>query len=284
MPDATTQSPATRSGAKAPAIPKLIMPVAPRPTALRKAAVNSKACLQRTDTPGPRAILASSARQVTATTPPRLDIDPPRLLGFRPHTFLAAAVHPTWTGQSLVAGVYIQFILRMTRQNCLSGNRNGRMTRINRCRVRGIGDRMSLKIEQIFAEAEANRYALHANHLNEQMVRVLKTIGFDVAYQTGQGQYLYDRRGQQYLDLLSGWGVFALGRNHPVVRDTLKKVLDSNFPNLVQMDVSALAGVLAERLLRHVPHLDKVFFANSGAESVEASLKFARVATSRGGI
>ncbi len=143
---------------------------------------------------------------------------------------------------------------------------------------------MSLKIEQIFAEAEANRYALHANHLNEQMVRVLKTIGFDVAYQRGQGQYLYDRRGQQYLDLLSGWGVFALGRNHPVVRDTLKKVLDSDFPNLVQMDVSALAGVLAERLLRRVPHLDKVFFANSGTESVEASLKFARAATGRDGI
>ncbi len=143
---------------------------------------------------------------------------------------------------------------------------------------------MSLKIEQIFAEAEADRYALHANHLNEQMVRVLKTIGFDVAYQTGQGQYLYDRRGQQYLDLLSGWGVFALGRNHPVVRDTLKKVLDSNFPNLVQMDVSALAGVLAERLLRRVPHLDKVFFANSGTESVEASLKFARAAIGRDGI
>jgi ornithine--oxo-acid transaminase len=143
---------------------------------------------------------------------------------------------------------------------------------------------MSLKIEQIFAEAEADRYALHTNHLNEQMVRVLKTIGFDVAYQRGQGQYLYDRRGQQYLDLLSGWGVFALGRNHPVVRDTLKKVLDSDFPNLVQMDVSALAGVLAERLLRHVPHLDKVFFANSGTESVEASLKFARAATGRDGI
>jgi ornithine--oxo-acid transaminase len=143
---------------------------------------------------------------------------------------------------------------------------------------------MSLKIEQIFAEAEANRYALHANHLNEQMVRVLKTIGFDVAYQRGQGQYLYDRRGQKYLDLLSGWGVFALGRNHPVVRDTLKRVLDSDFPNLVQMDVSALAGVLAERLLRYVPHLDKVFFANSGTEAVEASLKFARAATGRDGL
>jgi ornithine--oxo-acid transaminase len=143
---------------------------------------------------------------------------------------------------------------------------------------------MSLDIEGLFAEAEADRYTLHTRHLNEQMVRVLKTIGFDRAYQRGKGQYLYDREGQQYLDLLSGWGVFALGRNHPVVGDTLKKVLDSDFPNLVQMDVSALAGILAERLLRYVPHLEKVFFTNSGTESVETSLKFARAATGRDGI
>ena len=143
---------------------------------------------------------------------------------------------------------------------------------------------MSLDIESLFAEREGERYALHTRYLNEQMVRVLKTIGFDQAYRRGKGQYLYDRNGQQYLDLLSGWGVFALGRNHPVVRDTLKRVLDSDFPNLVQMDVSALAGILAERLLRYVPYLDKVFFANSGTESVEAALKFARAATGRDGI
>ncbi|MGA7388669.1 MAG: aspartate aminotransferase family protein [Pseudolabrys sp.] len=143
---------------------------------------------------------------------------------------------------------------------------------------------MSLEIERLFAEVEADRYVLHTRHLNEQMVRVLKTIGFDRAYQRGKGQYLYDRDGQQYLDLLGGWGACALGRNHPVVCNTLKKVLDSDFPNLVQMDVSALAGVLAERLLRYVPHLEKVFFANSGTESVETSLKFARAATGRDGI
>jgi ornithine--oxo-acid transaminase len=143
---------------------------------------------------------------------------------------------------------------------------------------------MSLEITDLFAQREAERYALHARYLNEQMVRVLKTIGFDRGYQRGAGQYLFDREGQQYLDLLSGWGVFAIGRNHPAVRDTLKKVLDADFPNLVQMDVSALAGVLAERLLRYTPYLDKVFFTNSGTETVEAALKFARAATARAGI
>ena len=143
---------------------------------------------------------------------------------------------------------------------------------------------MSVDIEQLFFDRNTERYALHARYLNEQMVRVLRTIGFDRAYRRGAGQYLYDQAGDKYLDLLSGFGVFALGRNHPVIRDTLKQVLDAELPNLVQMDVSALAGILAERLLRYVPHLDKVFFANSGAESVEAALKFAHAATGRDGI
>ena len=139
-------------------------------------------------------------------------------------------------------------------------------------------------IATLFTEREAERYGLHTRHLNEQMVRVLKTIGYDVGFRSGRGQYLYDRNGDRYLDLLSGFGVFAIGRNHPVLRDTLKSVLDSDLPNLVQMDVSALAGMLAERLLRRVPYLDKVFFTNSGTETVEAALKFARSATGRPGI
>src|SRR5512139_3671705 len=102
---------------------------------------------------------------------------------------------------------------------------------------------MGLELEHLLAEREAERYALHSRYLNEQLVRVLKTIGFDRAYLRGKGQYLYDRDGLKYLDLLSGFGMFALGRNHPAIRETLKKVLDSDLPNLVQMDVSALAGI-----------------------------------------
>jgi ornithine--oxo-acid transaminase len=143
---------------------------------------------------------------------------------------------------------------------------------------------MGLDILSLFAEREAERYALHTRHLNEQMVRVLKTIGYDVGFRSARGQYLYDREGTKYLDLLSGWGVFAIGRNHPAVRDVLKRVLDADMPNLVQMDVSALAGVLAERLLARVPYCEKVFFANSGTEAVEAAIKFARAATGRAGL
>ncbi|MDA9477925.1 aminotransferase [Bradyrhizobium sp. CCBAU 65884] len=139
-------------------------------------------------------------------------------------------------------------------------------------------------MSELFADRQAQRSALHNRYLNEQFVRVLKTIGYDVGFQKGQGQYLYDRDGARYLDLLSGFGVFAIGRNHPVMRDALKSVLDADLPNLVQFDVSVLAGVLAERLLKYVPYLDKAFFANSGAECVEAAIKFARGATGRPGI
>ena len=139
-------------------------------------------------------------------------------------------------------------------------------------------------MQALFAAREAERFAMHTEHLNEQMVRVLRTIGYDVGFCRGSGQYLYDRAGARYLDLLSGFGVFALGRNHPTVRAALRSVIDGELPNMVQMDVSTLAGVLAERLLRQVPYLEKAFFANSGAEAVEAGMKFARAATRRPGI
>ncbi len=143
---------------------------------------------------------------------------------------------------------------------------------------------MSINIQSLFGENEADRYALHTHHMNEQMVRVLKTIGYDVGFVRGQGQYLWDREGAKYLDLLSGWEVFAIGRNHPKVHAALRQVLDSDMPNLVQMDLSPLAGVLAERLLQRVPHLEKAFFANSGTECVEAAIKFVRAATGRAGL
>ena len=139
-------------------------------------------------------------------------------------------------------------------------------------------------IVALFSEREPERYALHARHMNEMMVRVLRTIGFDIRFRRGTGQYLFDSEGRRYLDLLSGWGVFGIGRNHPKLREALTGVLAADLPNLVQMDVPPLAGILAERLLHYTPFLEKVFFTNSGAEAVESSIKFARKATGRPGL
>ena len=136
----------------------------------------------------------------------------------------------------------------------------------------------------LLALAEARRsekFGLFDQHLNSQLVRVLKTIGYDVDYVGGEGPHLIDADGNRYLDLLSGFGVFALGRNHPTVIRALRQVLDARFAGLVQLDVSLLAGLLAERLVQRMPWTGKVFFCNSGTEAVEAAIKFARMATRR---
>ena len=139
-----------------------------------------------------------------------------------------------------------------------------------------------MKILESIAERLPEKYELHERYLNGQLVRLLKTIGFDVAYTEARGQYLFDGQGNRYLDLLSGWGVFALGRNHPKLISVLSEVLHGGLPHLVQMDVTILAGLLAERLVAKMPPgLEKIFFCNSGTEAVEAALKFARYATKR---
>ncbi|MFZ1414878.1 MAG: aspartate aminotransferase family protein [Defluviicoccus sp.] len=140
---------------------------------------------------------------------------------------------------------------------------------------------MTLDLNSLIAARADEKFDLFEKHLNSQLVRVLKTIGFDRTYARAEGAYLIDRDGTRYLDLLSGWGVFTLGRNHPQVIAALKQVLDGGLAGLVQMDVSLLAGLLAERLISQVPWLEKAFFCNSGAEAIEAAIKFARAATGR---
>ena len=114
------------------------------------------------------------------------------------------------------------------------------------------------------------------------MVRVLRTIGYDRNYKKAIGQYLYDENDDEYLDCLSGFGVFAIGRNHPTVISALQETLTLELPNLVQMDVSLLSGLLAKEILNTTPdNLEKMFFCNSGTEAVEAAIKFARYTTKR---
>jgi len=141
---------------------------------------------------------------------------------------------------------------------------------------------MSTYIAGLLRDRAGQNFSLHEEHLNTQMVRVLKAIGYDRVYTRGQGPYLYDNQGHEYLDLLSGFGVYALGRNHPTVIQALQDVLTSELPDMVQMDVSLLSGLLGEALLQRCPErLTKMFFCNSGTEAVEAAIKFARYTTKR---
>ncbi len=139
-----------------------------------------------------------------------------------------------------------------------------------------------MDIIKLIQQRQDENFNLHKDYLNHQMVDVLQTIGFDRKYRRAEGPYLFDHDGDRYLDLLSGYGVFALGRNHPKVVKVLRDVMEAEIPNLVQLDVSILSGLLAERLQAITPAgLDRIFFANSGTETVEAAIKFSRCATGR---
>jgi ornithine--oxo-acid transaminase len=141
---------------------------------------------------------------------------------------------------------------------------------------------MSLSITELLQSRSNEKFALHEQHLNNQMVRVLNTIGYNRNYKKAIGQYLYDDNNKEYLDCLSGFGVFAVGRNHPTVISALQETLTLELPNLVQMDVSLLSGIFAEKILQTTPdNLERMFFCNSGTEAVEAAIKFARYTTKR---
>ncbi|MGK5627580.1 aspartate aminotransferase family protein [Streptomyces sp. URMC 123] len=142
-------------------------------------------------------------------------------------------------------------------------------------------DRKGFDLNGLLAERAAERYDLHARHLNHQLPRMLHTIGFDKVYERAEGAYFWDDEGNDYLDMLAGFGVMGVGRHHPVVRRALHDALDASLADLTRFDCQPLPGLLAEKLLGHAPHLDRVFFGNSGTEAVETALKFARYATGR---
>jgi ornithine--oxo-acid transaminase len=142
-----------------------------------------------------------------------------------------------------------------------------------------------LNLRTLLKAQEGRNYELHAAHVNPAAVRTLKTIGFDRCYVRAEGPYLWDLQGTKYLDMLSGYGVFGLGRNHPEIIRALREFLGSNYPSLVKLDAPLLGGLLAQELKKRMPMpLDMVFFTNSGAEGIETALKYARCATGRPGI
>ncbi len=138
---------------------------------------------------------------------------------------------------------------------------------------------MTFDLRSLLDAHAADGAELHSRYLNPQLPRTLRTIGFDRNYVRGEGAYLYDAEGNAYADFLSGFGVFAAGRSHPVIKKALADALDLDFAAWTQFDCPPIQGLLAERLLAKAPGLERVFFCNSGTEAVESALKFARHAT-----
>jgi acetylornithine/succinyldiaminopimelate/putrescine aminotransferase len=121
-----------------------------------------------------------------------------------------------------------------------------------------------------------------ARTINPQFVRVLRTIDFDRTWERADGAYLFDADGTRFLDMLGGFGMYNVGRNNPRIRAALVDALELETPGSVQLGVTALPGLLAERLLALTPpRLERVLFTSSGTEAVEAALKLGRAATGR---
>ncbi len=137
-------------------------------------------------------------------------------------------------------------------------------------------------VSEILATRAGEEMALNDRHLNPKLGRIVRTLGFDRRWARGEGAHLIDGDGRRYLDLLSGYGVFAIGRNHPEAIAAVRDTLAAQTANLPQLGVTLLSGVLAEQLLARAPgSVAAMVPANSGTESVEAAIKIARAATGR---
>ena len=137
-------------------------------------------------------------------------------------------------------------------------------------------------IGEILASRTGEEMALNDRHLNPQMGRILRTLGFDKVWRGGEGAHLIDADGERYLDLFGGYGVFAIGRNHPAAIAAIEEVMAARTGNLPQLGVTLLSGVLAEQLLERAPgSVAAMVPANTGTEAVEAAIKIARAATGR---
>ena len=104
-----------------------------------------------------------------------------------------------------------------------------------------------------------------------------------------EGMTVHGADGRTYLDCLSGAGSLALGHNHPVVVEAIRRVLDEGAP-LHVLDLATpikdeFTGTLLELLPDELARDAKVHFCGpSGADAVEAAIKLARTATGRGGL
>lgn len=97
---------------------------------------------------------------------------------------------------------------------------------------------------------------------------------FPVVFESGQGVYLKDTDGKEYLDFAAGIAVMGLGYHYPGFDETLKGQIDKLI-HTSNLFYNVPLGEAAERLIR-VSGMSKVFFTNSGTEAIEGAIKAAR--------
>jgi len=101
--------------------------------------------------------------------------------------------------------------------------------------------------------------------------------------ESARGIYLYDARGKEYIDLVSGVSVSNTGHGHPKVVEAVKKQVDKYMHLMVYGEFIEEPQVqFARKLIEHLPeNLESVYFVNSGSEAIEGAMKLAKRVTGR---
>ena len=116
---------------------------------------------------------------------------------------------------------------------------------------------------------------MNKNYIETAEAALLHTYNrYQIVLEKGEGVYLYDTKGKQYLDFAAGIAVCSLGYGHPKYKEALKNQIDQlmHTSNLFYSKPTAEAA----EALKEATQMDRVFFTNSGTEAIEGALKAAR--------
>ena len=124
----------------------------------------------------------------------------------------------------------------------------------------------------------------YQRHVNAGLASLFKFMGFEAVEWKAEGSRIWDSDGNEYLDLLAGFGALALGQRPAAVVAAVKEQLD-RMPLASRVLFDKPVADLAAELAAMLPGgIEKSFFCHSGAEAVEGALKLARLHTGRAGI
>jgi putrescine aminotransferase len=139
-------------------------------------------------------------------------------------------------------------------------------------------------VEHDFHAVAEETIAKYERFVNPSLARLFRYMGLATVEHSARGSTVTDFKGDEYLDLLGGYGMYGVGHSHPRVVAAVKAQLDRMaMPTkiLLNKPMADLAELLAEITPGDLTYS---FLCNSGTEAVEAAIKLAKVATGKQGI
>lgn len=121
----------------------------------------------------------------------------------------------------------------------------------------------------------------YKKYINPSLARLMKFSGYDTVEWKGQGVFIYDPEGREFMDCAGGYGVFVAGHSPPKIVAAVKEQLE-RLPLSAKVFFNKPLADLAELLAKVTPGaLQYSFVCNSGTEAVEGALKLARLSSKR---